>query len=233
MITVLFGNDVIAIRQSAFEKATELAGNEGEVEVIDSESYQAGVLSDIAGAVSLFGTMTVYVLDTPSSQADYSEETTNMLESLSLSTNHFVVIEGALLAADKKRWSKYASEIKEYKAVAGARFNTFALAEALAKKDKKSLWMLLQESRLASQSAEEVVGVLWWQLKALRSASLTNSATEAGMKDYPYDKAKRSLKVFAEGDLDRLSKGLLSVYHDGHLGKRDIDLALEEWCLRL
>lgn len=233
MINLFYGTDTIKVRQAALSQASKLAGAEGEVVVIGEESYVAGVISDIAGASSLFGSVTVYVLDTPSSREDYQEEVVGMLEGLQTSNNQFVVIEGGLLAADKKRWSKYASELTEHKAEADARFNTFAMADALAKKDKKSLWILLQEAKLAGQSAEEIIGVLWWQLKALRLAAITKSAAEAGMKDYPYNKAKRALSTFAEGDLERLAKSLLTVYHEGHGGVVDIDLGLEKWCLRL
>jgi hypothetical protein len=53
------------------------------------------------------------------------------------------------------------------------------------------------------------------------------------MKDFPYNKAKRSLRNFKEGELEKLSQTLLAVYHDGHGGKRDIDLALEKWTLTI
>jgi hypothetical protein len=51
------------------------------------------------------------------------------------------------------------------------------------------------------------------------------------MKDFPYNKAKRSLTKFTPGDVTTLSQSLLELYHDGHGGIRDIDLALEEWVL--
>jgi hypothetical protein len=81
-------------------------------------------------------------------------------------------------------------------------------------------------------SAEEIIGTLWWQLKTLRLAMLTKSAEEAGVKDFPYNKAKRALKNFKDGEIETLSLRLLNLYHDGHAGKCDIDLALEEWVLR-
>jgi hypothetical protein len=67
----------------------------------------------------------------------------------------------------------------------------------------------------------------------LRLAERTKSAEEAGQKPFVYSKAKRALSAFKEGELDSISRDLLSIYHDGHLGKRDIDLALERWVLTL
>ena len=92
---------------------------------------------------------------------------------------------------------------------------------------------LLQEAKAAGQSAEEIIGVLWWQLKTLRLAAITNLASEAGLKDFPYNKAKRSLSHFKEGELGTLSLSLLSLYHEGPAGIVDIDEALEQWLLRV
>ena len=39
--------------------------------------------------------------------------------------------------------------------------------------------------------------------------------------------------VFKEGELEALSRSLLALYHDGHGGKKDIDLALEKWTLTI
>jgi hypothetical protein len=61
--------------------------------------------------------------------------------------------------------------------------------------------------------------------------ALTKSADEAGIKSYPYDKAKRALTLFKPKELENMSTNLLRVYHEGHGGVRDIDEGLEEWVL--
>ncbi len=152
---------------------------------------------------------------------------------MALSPHAFIIIEGPLLADEKRLYQKQATEMFEAKAIARERYNVFTLAESLLKKDKKQLWLQLQEARVAGLSTEEIIGTLWWQLKSLRLAKLTKSAAEAGMKDYPYSKAKRALSVFKEDELEELSASLLAVYHDGHGGVRDIDTALETWVLSL
>ena len=233
MIQLFYGNDTSKVRTDAFAKVSELAGADAEVVTIDGDSYQSGVLQDIAGASSLFGGETIYVLDTPSSSKEFAEAVADNLELLAESGNQFVAIEGGLLAADKKRWQKHVSEMEECKAEAGERFNTFAMADALARKDKKSLWLLLQDAKAAGQSAEEIIGVLWWQLKTLRLAAAASSASDAGLKDFPYNKAKRSLSNFKDGELAKMSHSLLTLYHEGHAGLADIDEALERWLLTL
>lgn len=233
MLVVYCGNDTIGVREKAFAEVSKYEKKGYTLERVDAENYAAGVLQDAAGATSLFGDQTVYVIDTPSTSKDFYADVTEHLEILRESENPFIVIEGSLLAPEKKKFAKYAQSLEEVKGESSERFNSFALAEALAKRDKKSLWLLLQEARLSGSSDEEIIGILWWQLKALRLAAKTKSAQEAGMKDFPYNKAKRALGNFKDGDVERISHSLLSVYHDGHLGKRDIDLALEKWCLTL
>ena len=51
------------------------------------------------------------------------------------------------------------------------------------------------------------------------------------MKDFPYQKAKRALVNFKEGDIEHLTRTLIAVYHDGHGGKRNLNDALEAWVL--
>ncbi len=233
MLKVFCGNDTVKVRQEAFALVSDLEVKGVTATLIDSDSYTEGILNDAVGAASLFGGEELYVIDTPSSNKDFEEEVKTNLEALSESGNTFVLIEDVLLAAPKKQYAKYADSLEEFKGERADRFNVFTMADALSRKDKKTLWLLLQEAKADGLSEEEIIGTLWWQMKTLRLASMTKSAGEAGMKDFPYNKAKRSLSTFKVGELEKISRNLLSVYHDGHAGERDIDLSLEEWVLTL
>ena len=233
MLHLFYGNDTITVRQKALDFSSVEEKKGMKVEHIEVENYAEGVFSDIVGAVSLFGEKTLYIIDTPSGKTEMYDAVIVNLEAFATSDNTFVVIEEALLAPQKKKFQKHAETIEEFKAAAAERFNAFGMADSLSRKDKKTLWIQLQEAKHANLSAEEIIGTLWWQLKSMRLAKNTNSAEEAGMKDFPYNKAKRALSVFKDGELEALSKGLLTVYHDGHLGKVDIDISLERWMLTL
>ena len=103
MLYVYCGNDPVQVRAAAREKIGELEVMGQTLSVIDSDSYATGVLHDAVGASSLFGEQYVYLLDMPSEQKEFQEECTEQLSAMSESTNAFVVIEGALLAAAKNR----------------------------------------------------------------------------------------------------------------------------------
>ena len=233
MLSLYFGNDVVNARKAALASVDVLI-NESEVRFnkIESTQFAPGMLADMLGATSLFGGNELYLIDTPSENTDFYAEVMSMLSEMAQSANHFIIIESTLLAPEKKKFEKHAGVMEEFKKTAETPFNVWAMADALSSRDKKSLWFLLTEAKRSGLVAEEIIGTLWWQLKTLRLAQITNSAAEAGMKDFPYNKAKRSLLKFKDGEVAELSAGLLKVYHEGHGGVRDIDEGLEEWVLR-
>jgi DNA polymerase III delta subunit len=233
MYTVLFGTDRTKVRDQATEYAKKNFPADGTLTTFDSQSFVSGQIADALGATSLFGGAEWFVLDTPSANLDFAEEVKTALKEISESVNTFIILEEALLAPAKKSYGKFAVSMEEFTAQKNERFNTFAMAEALAQKDKRQLWVLLQDARKGGLREEEIIGMLWWQLKSLRLAAVTSSADEAGMKDFPYNKSKRALSKFAPGEVTDLSQTLLELYHAGHSGQRDMDIALEEWVLTL
>lgn len=233
MYVVFFGSDRNGVRDAATAYIEKNMPEEATLTTIDAAEYQPGQIADALGAASLFGGTEWFVFDTPSGSEEMAAAVGDSLAELAESNNVFIILESSLLAAAKKKYEKYATEMKEFTADKVERFNSFALAEALAGKDKRQLWVLLQEAKLSGLREEEIIGMLWWQLKALRLAMKTMSAAEAGMKDFPYNKAKRALAKFQDGEVERLAQMLLELYHDGHAGVRELDLALEEWVLRV
>ncbi len=231
MLAVFFGTDRKKLVDASHAWLQERG--EGTVVNIDPVEYQSGELAGAVGSESLFAEQITITIDSPSSNEELQTELEAILPQLAESTHQVVVLEGSLLAAAKKKYQKHAATFEEFAAEKPESFNMFTLAEALARKDKKNLWILLTTAQSTGVVAEKTIGILWWQLKALRLATLTDSAEAAGMKEYPYKKAKNALRNFKSGEVDQLSQSLLSLYHDAHQGKTDINLALEEWVLKL
>ena len=229
MLHIYFGPDTSAARNRAISIASDSPNPINRIEV---ETYIPQQIMDAVHSVSLFGGMTTYIIDMPSTDEVMNSEVLQCLPDMAESNDFFIVIEGTLLATPKKKWLAIAQVAEEFTKTAVARLDVFRMAEAISLRDKKTLWILLCEAKQAGLASEEIIGTLWWQLKTLRIAAVTKSAEEAGMKDYPYNKAKRALRNFKAGELEELSSSLLSVYHDGHGGVRDIELGLEEWVLR-
>lgn len=230
MLAVFYGTDRKAVRDASQTYTTNLGVA---ITTIDESTFIEGSIIASAGVTSLFGGAECFLLDTPSNNELFQNEVSSNLAELGDSPNVFVILEGQLLADAKKKYAKYATTIEEYAAEKEERFNVFQIAEALVKKDKKQMWVLLQQARALGIRDEETIGILWWQLKSLRLAARTNNAAEAGMKDYPYKKAKQSLSKFKDGEVEALSQSLLELYHESHQGRRDMDVALERWVLTI
>jgi DNA polymerase III delta subunit len=230
MLYVYFGNNTSEVRQKALARVHVCAGDDGQVTHITSDMYTVGSLPDLTRGASLFSGKQVFLLDTPSERAEAYEDIMENLELLKDSEHDFVLIEHAILAGDKKKLSSY-GEMHELVGEKKSIFNTFALTDALLVRDKKTLWLLLMDAWKAGVPNEEIVGILFWQVKILRLVEKTKSAEEAGQKPFVYQKAKRALIKFKSGELERLSRELLVLYHEGHMGKADMSLALEKWVL--
>lgn len=231
MLYLFSGTNTVGVREKAFSFLATLEEKGMNIVRLTAEQYLPGMLLDYASAASLFSEPQVVLIDTPSEKKEVFEDVLSQLGLLAESANTFVVLEGKMLAPEKKKFGKYAEKVLEVAAEESKRFNTFLFADALLRKDKKSLWLLFAEATHEGIAAEEIIGVLFWQLKALRLAALTKTAQEAGLKDFVYTKAKRALSKFSEDELSGLSKQLIALYHDGHSGKRDISLSLEKFLL--
>ena len=114
-----------------------------------------------------------------------------------------------------------------------ADFNVFALTDALGERDRKKLWTLYQRAKYAEVSPEEIHGILFWQVKSMLLAKNAKNAEEAGLKPYPFKKSVGFLKHYTGGEVEHLSRKLLSVSHDARRGLHDFDIALERFVLNI
>jgi len=231
MLHLFYGTDRTSVRDAVSTHIEQHHPPDAALATIDGDTFVPGVIEDALGATSLFGGEQWFIIDTPSNEPELQTAVCDSLAAMAASANTFLVIEGALLAADRKRYETHAASTQQFTAAKSERFNLFALAEAYTARDKRKLWVLLQEARLSGARPEEIIGILWWQSKALRLAAATASAEDAGMKPFPYSKAQQALRNFAPGELERSAQTLLALYHDGHAGVSDIDTALEVWVL--
>jgi DNA polymerase III delta subunit len=233
MLHAFFGNDTPRVRQKAFDFLRTISDEEASVTYITSNDYKEGMIADLAGSVSLFGGGQIYLIDTLSEDQIMFLSLLEHLTLLQESSHTFILIESAITAPEKKKIIKYASSAEEITADTKERFNAFLLTDALLRKDKKSLWLLLTEAWREGLSNEEIIGILLWQVKVLRLVGKTKSPEEAGQKPFVYNKAKQALSSFKNGEADQISRELLTIYHEGHAGKVDTSIALEQWVLKL
>ena len=124
-------------------------------------------------------------------------------------------------------------ETEEEVAVTKSGFNIFTITEAIAKRDKKTAWLLFEKALASGLTPEEIFWKVVWQVKALLVAKNTANAMEAEMKEWPYSKAKANLKNYKEGELEDMSRTLVVGYHEARRGGVEIESLLAKFILNL
>jgi len=92
MLYVYFGNDVLRVRQTAFDFVKTLTQDDSLVTHVTPERFQEGMITDLAQGSSLFSSTQVCVIDTFSEDGEVFENTLKLLKEMEHSANHFIVI---------------------------------------------------------------------------------------------------------------------------------------------
>ncbi len=199
-------------------------------------NYEENPIGQLVSGQGLFESKYIVFYDTIFESKEAKEEIVSTLSEIKASDNIFIFLEKEL---DKKTFDtiqKYAEKVQEFRATETKKkkeYNPFAISDALLSKDKKKLWMLLMEAKKKGNAAEEMHGIIWWQIKVLKLASVTKDAKEAELSPFVYSKAKAASKNFSEGQINTMLFDLASMYHEAHRGENDLWLEMERWGLSL
>lgn len=196
---------------------------------LGEEEWNGPALEELASGRGLFGGTYVFFIKEFIVTKEDKEFFMDMAKTLARSHNSFVVSEPAatkeLLAAVEKAGGEATALGKE---AAAARDTTgFALADATAQRDRKRSWALFQESLSKGASAEELHGILFWQMKNLLLAKKGGTAKFS----FPLMKAKASAPKWEEEELESALSRLVAVYHEAHRGRYELPVALELFLL--
>lgn len=111
--------------------------------------------------------------------------------------------------------------------------NPFALADALADRDRKRLWLIFAESLRRGVSADEMFWKILWQLKTILLVAVSNSHDKLDLKPFVESKARRALKNWPTADLQRLMSDFNRLYHRTYRDSDDFAFGLEKIILTL
>lgn len=234
MLKVYFGDDSLSSRQKL---AKALDKEEGSVVRFDEVSITEEVFRDTLGSQGLFGGRTAVVLDYVLEKADAAEYILSSIKNLAESTNAFFLVTGPLDVKTIKQFEKGGAGMErsdknslKQRDMPGS----FALADAFARRDKKTAWMLFTKLQLDETSPQELCGTLAWQMRLVVLAHSTNSAIEAGVSEYPYKKAKSCVKYFTQIEAEIILRKLIGIYHfDPAMNRGNTAGALERLILSL
>ncbi|MEX0931453.1 MAG: hypothetical protein WDZ88_01745 [Candidatus Paceibacterota bacterium] len=236
MLHVYWGTDRESAREKSEKAFSTLQSKRSEAEVIvfDSDSWDVEKIKELIRAQGLFEKKYIIRITYALDKKERIEEFDSLIEDLGKSENAFVVLEESFLAPQKKKIEKHAFSYDEF-AQKKKKFeeNIFALADAYGAKDKKNLWLLYTQFMRKGIPPEELHGILLWQVKSITATYKAKTSDEAGMKEYPFSKAKRFARNFTEEENSAHYDELIALYRNAHQGKYDLGVALERFMLRV
>ena len=203
---------------------------------ITSQNYAENPLAFLVAGQGLFASKYIVFFDNVFESKEIKEEIMDALAEVKSSENIFIFLERELDKKTLDKLTKYAEKVQEFTAAALAKkkkYNLFAISDALLSKDKKRLWMLLMEAKKKGNAAEEIHGIIWWQVKALKLAADSRAAKEADLSPFVFSKAKAASAEFSSGEIAAMMSALVKMYHDAHRGEGDLWVEMERWGLSL
>jgi DNA polymerase III delta subunit len=245
MLYAFYGTDIKQSQEKAHKLIDSLRAKKPDAafEQVSGENWSPAVIENHLGGQGLFSNKYIVFLDRVTENEEAKEQIIDFLPSMNESPNIFIALEGKLNAELKKAFEKSAekSVVSDEKAVSRfgtgssgtQEFNIFALADAVGTRDPFKAWTIYRQAIDRGLESESILGTLFWQVKSMILAANAKTAGEAGLSPFVFGKSKRYAGNYSRAELERLSSDVITLYHDGHRGMRDLELATERLMLGL
>lgn len=219
MLYVFHGTDTSKVADQANAYIAQLRTEllEPQEFVFEGEIVDVGPLDELVEARGLFSEKHLVVLHGTCEKAESRELVFERIDRFALSENIFVIKEGSLHVAHKKRFAQHAHKVEEFARAEQAKrgFDEHGLVAALKSRNRRAIWEAYLRARRAGETPEALAGLLHWGVKDMLARAVSYS------------------KVYQKERLIALSSSLISCYHDAHRGLCDLDVALEHWVLSI
>ena len=243
MIYLLYGSDTEKARAKLHELVASLVKKKPDAShvIMSDEFFSENLLEEYLGGSGLFSQKMIVEALNVFRNKDAKEIVVKKLKEVKESENVFVFLEGELDKKALEKFEKNSEKIQEFAEVQPSKakveprlsFNIFALTDAFGRRDRKNLWVLYTKAKMEEKADEEIHGILFWQAKSMLLASKSKNASESGLKPFVYEKSRQMASNFKDGELEKISMKLVSMYHDAHRGLCDFSDSLEKFILEL
>lgn len=228
MLHLFLGENESDTRIEARKFAKDFASKNKEIVFDEPENVSSW--DEVIFSKSLFGGGTLTFFDI--NQKDLAKDFLENKERFESSENFFVFsAKDSLVKADGLKSGKNFVLHNVKGGVKRELPNVFALSDAVGRRDKKQAWLLYRKLIEEGLSPEEIHGTIFWQIKSLAIAEVSNNYNEAKMKPFVFSKAKGFLKKFKEGEIKNWLSKLVLIYHKSHRGEYALENALEIFIL--
>ncbi len=239
MLYVFHGTDVASSGKKARSliDSLRLKRPDASYVAVDSDSWSSSIIEEHLGGQGLFSNKYIIFLDRVSENLEAKELLSESAAAMQESPNIFIVLEGKLNVDLTKSFDNNAEKIVISDTVAKTdpkdEFNVFALADAVGQRDSFNAWSEYRQAIDSGIEPENIVGTIFWQLKSMTLAADSNNAAGAGLSPFVYSKAKRAVGNYSAQELDNITLEFITMYHDGHRGKVDLESSVERTLLNL
>jgi DNA polymerase III delta subunit len=201
---------------------------------ITEETFSADALAELAESQSLFGGSYIADVVDVIAHVEAPEAFMAWAHALSSSPNIVVVREQTLPLPVLEKLTQFADKVV-HADIATTKpvsiFNVFQLGDSLYARDRKGLWVGFTEARLRGIDEEALMASLWYSVKALSYAAQSKTAEDAGLKSFPYTKAKQASGRYRPEEIDALVRSLFGVQQAARSGEGELSHLLERWVL--
>lgn len=185
MLYLYTGTDIDTARAAARAAAGDVA-----IRITDAHSIEDARAALQGGGV--FMGPQVVIFDRVFGSDEMKELIFASLQLMKLAPDSFYVVSEKLDTATQKQLEKYAEETKKFEAARSAKeaSSIFAIANALKKSDKKTLWVSYQRELMSGTAPEAIHGILFWAAKDMFLKSREGSGE--------HTRAKKLIATLAE-----------------------------------
>lgn len=238
MLYVIYGTDTDKAREKsrALFEALKEKKPDAAAGSLSGEQVTPEKIEELTQSQGLFENKQIILMDRTLEVPDIRDMVIDKIDAIAESPNIFIFAEGKLTKEVLKKLEKRAEKVQEYELLEKPikeSSSLFPMADALASKDKKRLWVMLRDALDHDAAPEEIHGILFWQAKSLALAEKSASAGEAGLNPFVFDKAKRAASLWKAGEIDSLLSKLVHMYHRAHRGQGSFEHKLEKLALDL
>ncbi|MEK7148514.1 MAG: hypothetical protein AAB770_01210 [Patescibacteria group bacterium] len=236
MLHIIYGKDREKGRARFRELQGELSKKCGEERIVLEGEVDEDFLAAASSVQGLFNGVTLFTFDCVFDKKVEREMLLSHASNFVSSPNSFLIFEPALEKNIADSLKEAGAEALEYAAKnidTRPDFNIFSLGDALGQRNKKELWVLYQEARVADLTPEEICSTLFWAVKNIALLKNAKSGEDKGVSPFVAKKTRVFAKNYTQEEIANMSRSLVTAYHEAHRGGEPMDIALERFILSL
>jgi DNA polymerase III delta subunit len=232
MLYVYHGSDIEKARtkvRKTIESLRAKQPNATYMRVYGDEFLTTDTL-ELTASQGLFKSAYIVLLDSILASADAEKRFAEALVAFADAEHVFLLLQDSIdekLLAQIAKKAQKVDRFDVHTAPQKAPLNPFALTDALLARDAGGVFAQLYTATKSGRPPEETLGTLFWAAKSIVLAHTARSATDAGLKEFPFKKAQRAAQKFSRTEARQLMCALATAQADAYTQGVPLELMLE------